>query len=191
MSIIAKESNGEYHNLPGGNHQAVCFDVWEIGIQKGEYKGVPNAAYKIIVGFETAERIVSEDDFNGKRYRCYKWYTLSLGKKSVLRQDLTSWRGKEFTKEELRGFDIENLVGANCMLNVISKEDGKPKISSVASLPKGLPKITPENTRSTPDWVLKQRAKAITHEEAESIWSQKREMEEAAEAHGAESDIPF
>ena len=38
-----------------------------------------------------------------------------------------SWRGKPFTQEEMRRFDLKNILGAWCMLNVIERpgNDGK------------------------------------------------------------------
>ena len=166
--IIAKEGQ-ELNFLPVGNYQAVCFDIWDIGIQEGSYEGKPNSAHKIIIGWEVDEKIESQDDYNGKRYKIYGWYTLSLGKKSNLRRDLTSWRGKEFTAEELKGFKINKLLGANCMLNVIHQDNGKPKVSAVTSVPKNLPKIDPETVQSTPEWVKKFQNKAISEQEAAAL----------------------
>jgi hypothetical protein len=45
-------------------------------------------------------------------------YTLSLGDKASLRKDLESWRGKSFTEDELRGFDLRNLLDKWCMVTV-------------------------------------------------------------------------
>jgi hypothetical protein len=62
---------------------------------------------------------------------------------------LESWRGKGFTGLELVGFDIFNVLGANCMLNVIhkDKQNGEKKavISSVTPIPRGIQKLEPEN----------------------------------------------
>jgi len=35
--------------------------------------------------------------------------------------DLQSWRGKPFTQEEMRKFDLKNILGAWCMINVIER----------------------------------------------------------------------
>ena len=199
MSIIASEgSNLEFHTLPIGNYQSCCFDIWDIGYQKGEYKGEKVAARKVVIGWEVNEVIESNDDFNGQRFRIYGWYTLSLDKKATLRKDLTSWRGKEFTEAELKSFDVESVIGANCFLNVIHKENGKPKVSSIGSLPKNMPEIVPENKRGTPDWIKKQLAKAITEDEYKVIRLEMRERqsiiksEEHPSSGGNEyDDIPF
>lgn len=183
--IIAKETGMDFPVLPVANYQAVCFDVWDIGIQKSIYEGRVSVAKKIVIGWEVDER-----DPRGKRQRLCGWYTLSLGKKANLRRDLTSWRGREFTTEELKGkgFDMNTLVGANCMLNVIHKEDGKPKVSAVTAMPKNLPKIAPETPREIPEWIKKFQDKAITEEEATALQA---EAEEVAVATTDEADIPF
>jgi hypothetical protein len=72
-----------------------------------------------------------------------KEFTISLAEKANLRKFLESWRGQNFTKEELEGFDIDKLLGAKCLMSIKHKEpnaEGKiwPEISGVALLPKGM-----------------------------------------------------
>ena len=45
-----------------------------------------------------------------------KNFTLSLAEKATLRKDLQAWRGREFTADELRGFELKNVLGAWCMI---------------------------------------------------------------------------
>ena len=47
-----------------------------------------------------------------------KNYTLSLSEKSSLRLDLQTWRGRDFTAEELRGFELEKILGHWAMISV-------------------------------------------------------------------------
>jgi hypothetical protein len=67
-----------------------------------------------------------------------------MNEKSNLRKDLKSWRGKDFTEEEARSFDITKLLGAPCMLNIIhnpSKSDPSKvyeQIAGITSIPKGM-----------------------------------------------------
>jgi hypothetical protein len=77
-----------------------------------------------------------------------KRYTLSLSKKAALYRDLISWRGKEFTEEEIEDFDVGTVARANCILTVVhaQKDDEKyANVSSVAHLMKGMTKKEPEN----------------------------------------------
>ena len=64
---------------------------------------------------------------DGRPFAIFKNYTLSWSEKATLRGDLQSWRGKPFSQEEMRRFDLKNVLGAWCMLNVIERagQDGK------------------------------------------------------------------
>lgn len=191
MSIIAKENERDFPELPVGNYQAVCYAVWDIGLREAEWKGKKYFAHKIIIGWEVTERITSAGDYNGKRYAINAWYTLSLGEKANLRKHLTSWRGKEFTKEELKAFDIENLIGANCLLNIIHNEKGKPKVAAVTPLISGVPKILPDASKDTPKWVKKFQDEAVSPERAAEILDQAHEAESNGQEEPNETEIPF
>jgi hypothetical protein len=52
-------------------------------------------------------------------YMVMATFTNSLHEKSRLRPMLEAWRGRKFTNEELDGFDLEKLIGANCQVQVI------------------------------------------------------------------------
>jgi len=166
MPIIVSEGKSRVIHLPPQeNIQAVCFDVWDLGRQQSDFKGESRIQHKLKIGFELEARIESNDDFNGKRFKIFKDYTHSLSKKSNLRKDLTAWRGKAFTDEELAGFDLDNLIGANCLLNIIhyQGQDGqtRAKISAISQLPKGMVKITPDTGREIPQWIADIQAKAV------------------------------
>lgn len=70
----------------------------------------------------------------------HKEYTCSLNEKATLRRDLVSWRGREFTEVELSGFDVSQVIGAPCLLNVIQTQSAKgktySKIAGISPLPK-------------------------------------------------------
>jgi hypothetical protein len=75
-----------------------------------------------------------------------KSYTKSLHEKAGLRKHLESWRGKSFTEEEAKGFDIEKLLGVYCMINVTSDEhDGKTysNVAAISPLPSALKNAKP------------------------------------------------
>jgi hypothetical protein len=55
---------------------------------------------------------------DGKPMSISKNYTLSLDEKATLRKDLQSWRGRDFSPEELRGFELKNILGAWAMISV-------------------------------------------------------------------------
>lgn len=151
--VIAKDSSKTFKPVPAGNHQAVCYDVWDIKVQEVEYNNVKKYQHKIIVGWE-----LSKLNENGKRYRVSKKYTLSLSDKATLTKDLEGWTGKSLTKEDKLGIDVDTMITKNCILNVIHKEyEGKEFaiISSVGPLIEGMVEIKAETERSTPEWIEK------------------------------------
>jgi hypothetical protein len=70
-----------------------------------------------------------------------KEYTLSLGEKANLRKELEAWRGKAFSKEELDGFDLKNVLGKPCQIQIIHKTAAsgniRANISAIIGVPKG------------------------------------------------------
>ena len=184
MPILAKEENAS-EQIPVGMHQAVCAMVCDIGTHKGEYQGKQTMRHQAIVIWELNE-LKTLGTFAGERFQASKFYTLSLDEKANLRKDLQSWRGVPFTPEELKGFDIEKLVGANCFLNVIH-EDGKAKITAITPLAKGMAKISPTLT-TEPAWVDKMRQKCM------EITGGGADVSKGSTAGGppqAEDDLPF
>lgn len=62
----------------------------------------------------------------------------SFNEKSNLYNILVSWRGKAFTDEEKKKFELKNILDKPCMLNVTVTEKGYNKIAGVMPLPKGM-----------------------------------------------------
>ena len=129
-------------------YQAVCYAVVDVGTQQSK---LFDAKKQIYLLFELPfERHTFERD--GKKVELpraiSKPWGATLGKKAYLRRDLESWRGRPFTEEELKGFELKNLLGANCQLNIIHNEKNGSvyaNIASVAPLAKGMAKMAPEN----------------------------------------------
>ena len=140
MALLAVETGGgDFELAPAGNHLAVCYCVCDLGYHLNNYG---NQQRKVRISWELPNELMKD----GRPFSVSKRYTLSLSEKAALRSDLESWRGKPFTAEELKGFDVFAILGKSCMLNVIHEpsQDGKKtyaNIASVASLPKGMPPI--------------------------------------------------
>ncbi len=149
MAIVAKsaDSNGTFVNAPQGTHQGVCCDIVDIGLvpQVDMKTGATKQVHKIDVVWQLP--IVNEE--NGKRFTVRKRYTLSLSEKANLRKDLEAWRGKPFPKEIVEtGFDVENLLGVNALLNVQheASKEGRvyANVKAIMALPTGMPPIKAE-----------------------------------------------
>jgi hypothetical protein len=149
MAIIATDSGGggDFTPVPAGTHFAVCCMVADLGKQRivsqmfGE-----SIKHQVYIRWQIpAERVEWEKD--GEKHEgpavIGKTYTLSLGDKANLRKDLQAWRGKQFTPEELRGFDISKLLGVPATLTVThTDKDGKTyaNVASLGGIPKGFDK---------------------------------------------------
>lgn len=184
MSLIAKEGEkGEKILAPTGTIQAVCFDVWDLFTQETDFmdeNGQAIVQHKIKLGWELEKRIVSEnEELNGKRFRIYKDYTLSLSEKSTLRKDLESWLSRPLTKPELKGFNLESLVGINCLLSVVHKQSKKGNlyavVGNVVALPEGMKFLEPETKRSVPNWIENIRKQAIDYTDEHKVTNENGE----------------
>lgn len=125
MSLYAQSSGGNFELCPAGVHLARCYRIVDLGTQKTEYMGQVKHLHKVMLAWEihgtdeNGDKILMND---GRPFAIFKNYTLSWSEKANLRLDLQAWRGKPFSKEEMQKFDLKNVLGAWCMLNVIHRE---------------------------------------------------------------------
>ena len=168
MSFIV-EDKGNFEATPSGMHLARCYRIIDLGTQKSEYMGQVKYLHKIMLGWEIHG---TNDDGtplkmrDGRPFAIFKNYTLSWSEKATLRGDLQSWRGKPFTQEEMRRFDLKTVLNAWCMLNVIERagQDGNMyvNVSGVTPVPSmikkgGLPEPINKNelfNLTDPDMVM-------------------------------------
>jgi len=171
MALTAKDKGGvDFDPTPEGMHQAIAIGIYDLGTQFSEKFG--KSAHKCLLMWELPDvRIDIEKDgetVNLPR-AISKQYTVSLHEKSALRKDLQTWRGKSFTVDELKGFNVLNVLGANGTLQVIhNKKDDKTyaNVAAIMPLVSG-EKKKPENPlrsfsfetdefppEGTPEWVL-------------------------------------
>ena len=106
----------EFKIAPVGSHLARLYRIIDLGTQTTEYMGQTKMLRKVKFFWELHGDDLKTDD--GKPLIQTRNYTLSLGDKASLRKDLESWRGKSFTEDELRGFDITNLLDKWCMVTI-------------------------------------------------------------------------
>lgn len=148
--IIVSQGDEKPRELPEPDvHNAVCVWVADLGKHPESFPGKPiKVAHKIQVGWEIEQAMT-----DGRRFHVSKEYTLSLWETATLYKHLVRWRGKEFTEAELKGFDIETLVGKPCRLSLVKTKSGKSvKVDQVLPVKRGWEPFTPEVT-DKPDWV--------------------------------------
>lgn len=145
-SMKWKESgSGESHNPPPlGTHLARCIRLIDVGTQTDEYEGKVRSKRKVIIGWELPNEPNPEDE--GKPFIATQFYVQSLHEKAKLRKHLAAWRGRDFTPEELNGFDAKNILEKPCIVNITQSETKKHVVGAVTGLMKGQtvpPKVHP------------------------------------------------
>jgi hypothetical protein len=135
---LTDSGNGNYEQPPVGTHVARCIKVIDIGTQKGEYQGKVTMKRQVIIGWELPNELMNEGEHAGKPFGVSKFYTASLNEKANLRADLANWRGRDFTPQELGGFDSKNILGKTCMVSLTLSDKGKTRVTGVMSIPKGM-----------------------------------------------------
>jgi hypothetical protein len=173
MGLVAKDPGGtNYEPVPEGVFQAVCYGIYDLGTQYSEKWN--KSARRVLITWETPENRI-ELEKNGRTVNLpraiSKEYTLSLHQKAQLKKDLENWRGRTFSKEELAGFDLQSILEANCMLQILHvKKDDKTyaNVAAIMPLMKQVKKLKPENPvkffsfedtnpmipEDTPEWVM-------------------------------------
>ena len=138
MSMIAKDSgNVSIEKLENGVYTAISRMIIDVGLQVSE-KFDKTQRKMMIVWDILGEKV----EINGEKLprTISREYSFSLGEKSNLRKDLQAWRGRTFTEEELKGFNLLNILNKACQLQIILKDkNGKQynDIASIMALPKG------------------------------------------------------
>lgn len=154
--MIITGSNTErkqFQIAPAGTHLARLYRIIDLGTQMREYDGkvsMPRRAkfFWELHGEDAAGKPLLTTE--GKPLIQSKEYSLSLGQKANLRRDLEAWRGKIFSDDELKGFDIKTVLGQFCMINISHRDKGGktyadlngvsavPAIYKKAGLPEGI-----------------------------------------------------
>lgn len=207
MPTASDQGGGSFQLAPAGAHPARCIHVIDLGTQHDTYMGKPKIQRKVRIGWELVnEKAVFIEEKGEESFMIGQDYTMSLGEKANLRHMLESWRGKPFTADELKGFNLNVLLGKSCLVNVIHKKSIATKrdyaqVTSVVPLPKGmqcakpsLPKVSYEIEdgendafSALPEWI-QDKIKASQEFKGENT------SEEPRQQSGPEPDedeIPF
>ena len=145
----ADNSKGDFENPPIATHLGRCFKLVDIGTQHGDYQGKPTKNDQFIAFFELPNAKMAD----GNIFTVARFYNKSMGSKAALRKDLEAWRGKPFTEEELKKFDLMKILGQPCMVSVIAKSGGDGvKVGAVFAVPVGIP-VPPQVNPSFAFWI--------------------------------------
>jgi hypothetical protein len=153
MAFIATDSGGgNFKRVPQGVFIGRCYSLIDLGTQLTNGQYGEKLQHKIRIAWE----LFGEDeqgapltvDVDGKEMpmTISKSYTVSLHEKAGLRRDLAAWRGRDFTEEEAKAFDVSKLLGAFGMINVTTSEtNGKTysNVNGITPLPGALKNSKP------------------------------------------------
>ena len=210
MAFPIPDNSRKFDPAPAGLHEAVLVDIIDLGEVVEEYDGETTFKHKMKLVWQLKARNMKINE----RFQARATYTVSLGENSNFRKMLRSWRGRDFTPEELEGFDLKAVLGAPCMVSVIHSESGKARVDSVLKLPKGtkVPKqsnpsvffsLEPEEfdadaysslsdwfkdtIAKSPEWAVLHKPKAAPVKEEEPV----NDFEDGDPFYGADEEVPF
>lgn len=181
FDVIVSSSGGgkKFPLLQPDSYPALCYAIIDIG---RHYSPVfDKSSDKVILMWELpTERIDVERDGQTENLprAISETYTLSLSEKANLRKTLESWRGKSFTEEELKGFNLRNILGAPCLLTVVNQQkqngDAFNKVSAVVKLPAMMRSLVPQATENPPIMFSLKNPNAVEMMKTLPEWIQNR-----------------
>lgn len=135
--IFAESNEKDFEQIEPGSYIARAVKMIDIGTQRYKDFSTDDIVLKheVIIYWE-----ILEDEDNekvrmqdGKPFLVQRKYKLSMHPKANLRKDLDAWRGKPFTEDEAKRFNITKLLNTYCRINLVQSEDGKYiNVNSVA-----------------------------------------------------------
>lgn len=145
LTVSQTDGGSSFAQVPPGMHLARCYRIVDMGKQQSTWQGKIKIQPKVMFQFE----IHSEDaDGNplltdkGEPMSISKNFTASFHENATLRTELENWRSRAFTEEELRGFQLKNVLGVWAMLSVVREKghDGNDytNISSINPVPSNI-----------------------------------------------------
>jgi hypothetical protein len=147
MSIFVSATSGgnypERKPIEAGAYAAVCDMIVDLGVQPspgGQY--APKRT--VLLRFQIPEvRVEFTKDGETRSLPAVISRTvgLSLNEKSTLYGLLTSWRGRAFTQDELKKFDLGKVAGKPAFVNVTHSVKGDrtyANLTSIMPLPKSM-----------------------------------------------------
>ncbi len=159
-------SKKEHILVPSGNHVATMYRIMNLGTRfqtyKGEKKPYPDTLVNFTFELPNEMADFPDKDEEGKEIMVKKplvitrEFTLSMGPKSNLKPFVEGIIGTTLSEEEAPGFDLEQLLGLSCLINVIHKKsaDGTKTFANIkgaSPLLKGMEKPRQINENSVFD----------------------------------------
>lgn len=145
--IISAASGGNFEPrkpIQAGAYAAVCDMVVDLGVQPSP-GGQFAPKRTVVLRFQIPEirvEITKDGETKSLPAVISRTVGLSLNEKSTLYALLTSWRGKQFTPDELKAFDLGKIAGKPAFINITHSVKGDrtyANLTSIMPLPKSIP----------------------------------------------------
>ena len=134
---VKGNDGGDFQQAPVGTHIAICDRIIDLGTQEKNFNGDISYKHEVMIEWELPNELMEEGQKAGQPFVVSKFYTFSINEKANLRHDLVSWRGRDFTKGELDGFELANILGKPCTITISENENGRRKVTAIGGLIKG------------------------------------------------------
>lgn len=129
---VSANKNKDYFMIPEGLHAARCVLVAGLGEQPITWNDETKFRNKVVLAWELPyQRHEFNPEDGEKPAHISKVYTASLDNRAILYQHLKSWRGRDFTDEELDGFELKNVLGAPCQILVKHDKKGDKTYANI------------------------------------------------------------
>lgn len=131
--VKAPDNDGFVRILaPASIHPGVCCDVVDRGMKDTAFGMKHKVSIHFLINVNiptgkwthphTGDIIEVHENIAGKPFMVSQTFNKTLGENSNLRNFLKKWRGKDFTKAELTGFDLDAVIGVPAALAVSHNE---------------------------------------------------------------------
>ncbi len=141
--------------IPNGTHIARLYQIIHIGIGHYQWQGEEKTSDKIRLTFELCnERKEFKEGEGEKPLSISREFGFSMGKKSHLRPFVEGMLGVALYDEEAKTFDLETLLGRECLVSVVHEEKNGNTYANIASaspLAKGMAAPELSNPKSLID----------------------------------------
>lgn len=217
MPKATSTGGADFAPVPAGTTLAICYGVIDIGTPP-PHGNFPSRR-KVLLMFELpmirGDFVVNGETKNLARVISCD-FTLSTDKKANLRKQLAAWRGRDFTEEEAKAFEVAKVLGAMALLSIVHKPsaDKTRTYANVAAIMKpmnGTDKMKAENPHvvfdipesgpitipeTIPEWVANRIKASDEYVERVNPHRQRKEPTEDERANlkpheDLDEDVPF
>jgi hypothetical protein len=170
----AGRSDGPRELCPAENMRAKIIRIYFVGTQENTFEPNQKPVPKLVITFEA-----DSQKSDGTNHLLSMVVTYSLHEKSSLTKQFGSILGDKWPTKPGQSFDIAELVGLDCMVDVVhsAKKDGtlSAKIGKIGKLPRGFQPLESDmdqflwsfddpgamNDEKVPEWIRKMASESI------------------------------